>query len=113
MMKDSGARPLLAFVFVVAVSIAGVALATPAADSVLHAIAPRLPFYVIALAIISVVAQLVSTLVDVLSHWLNRRFWRWSPQRSRDAHDCTPAHEQCSPARAFPARGRHAALPFI
>ncbi|MEP7086935.1 MAG: hypothetical protein ABI884_06335 [Gemmatimonadota bacterium] len=106
---------MLSLVIVVAVSIAGVTLATPAADSARHAIAPRLPFYVIVLAVISVVVQLVSAVVDMLSRSFGRRisFWWWSPQRSRDAHGCRLAHEQCSPARAFPARGRQAAQPFI
>ncbi len=72
-MRTPGARPLFIVTIVLAVSIASLALATPAADSFRHAIAPRLPLYVILLAIISTVAQLVSALVDALSRSFERR----------------------------------------
>ena len=72
-MSRTGAPPPFVLAIMVAVSIASVALATPAADSFRQAIAPRLPLYVIVLAIISAIAQLVSVLVDVLSRSFERR----------------------------------------
>lgn len=72
-MRKAGARPSILLALVVAVSLSCLALATPAADSLRQAIAPRLPLYVILLAIISMVAQLVSIAVDVLSRSFERR----------------------------------------
>ena len=72
-MSTFGARPALVLAILAAVAIGSVALALPVAEPFRHAMVPRLPMYVIVLAIFSTVAQLVSGLVDLLSRSIERR----------------------------------------